>query len=74
MLPKTVAIASGYSDEPSVVIPWRLNPARDQGGVEVTEERHDVGAGGGMVQNLVGERPSLNVRLSTIERMQNGPS
>ena len=52
--PKTVAIGSGYSAEPSVVIPLRVRPARLQGGLEAAEERLDVLVGRVVVEDLVG--------------------
>ena len=52
--------------------PLEGQPARRQGRVEVAKERLDVLVVRGAAQDLVGSR--LKVRLSTIERMQNGPS
>ena len=45
--------------------PLEAQPARFQGGLEATEERHDVEAGGVVVQDLVGEpleRPVIDDR------------
>ena len=62
----------GYRGQPSVVVPLRVGPPRRESLVEVAEGRRDVGVGRVVVQDQVGD--PFEVRMSTIDRIQNGPS
>ena len=50
-----MAIGSGYSAEPSVVIPLRVKPRVCEGRVESAEERLDVLVRRIVIEDLVGE-------------------
>ena len=52
--PRTAAIASGYSNKPSVVIPWTVNP-RASKATRKAEECLDVDLGRVAVQDVVGQ-------------------
>ena len=51
-----LAIGSGYSVEPSVVIPWTVNPRASKALAEAAEECLDVDLGRVAVQDVV-EQP-----------------
>jgi hypothetical protein len=70
--PKTAAIGPGYSGEPSVVIPATASPRASR--VERNRRKNAVMSVWVGSWSRTRQEIRLKVRLSTIERMQNGPS